>query len=118
MPPPAEASQVVRASSSCMRATSPWIFCAACMSPLMSGILKSSDIGLDLLDAGAEGVEHRLGERVLARLVLPLRGLRLPAVGGRLDDRSAGSRFPRLIDDLDREADLAAEPLAEVHAHG
>src|SRR5678810_939136 len=104
MPPPADASQVVRASSSCMRATSPWIFCAACMSPLMSGILKS-DIGLDLLDAGAEGVEDDLGQRVLACLVLAPRRLLAPAVVSRLDDRAGRGSIARLIDDLDREAD-------------
>src|SRR5688572_21809667 len=88
MPPPADASQVVAASSSCMRATSPWIFCAAAMRPSRSGSLKS-DIGLDLLDAGTEGVEHHLGEWMLARLRAPALALLATAIGLGLDERAS-----------------------------
>src|SRR5262245_2583512 len=79
MPPPDCASQVILASSSWTFATSVWSFCACFIRAPRSGILPL-DIGLDLLDLGAEGLQHHLGHGMLARLGLAAAAL----VGGAL----------------------------------
>src|SRR5690606_3124260 len=98
-------------------ATSPWIFWAACIRPLMSGILNS-DIGLDLLDAGAEGVEHRPRERVLERLAAaPLRLLAL-AIGLGLEERAGGASGSGIGEHHHLERDGAPGVAGEELLHG
>src|SRR5262245_49060740 len=106
MPPPAWPSQVIAASSSCTRCTSPWSFCACCISALRSGIL-GLDIGLDLLDLRAKCLEHVLGDRVLARLDLALAALGGDALARRLEHRSGAAWALRRLDGIEQpNADL------------
>src|SRR5689334_20238104 len=93
-PPPAAPSQVILASSSWARCTSPWIFWACFISALRSGIFPL-DIGFDLLDVGAKRLEHVLGDRMLAGLALALRSLDRRSLARVLDQR-ARTRGARL----------------------
>src|SRR5689334_5255203 len=117
MPPPAEASHVIFASSSWTLATSAWSFCACFISWPRSGILPL-DIGLYLLDLRAEGLEHDLGHRVLARLGLALGPLVGRALAIELEDGTRRRRR-RLggVEQADRDVDRAAVVLAEERAH-
>src|SRR4051812_28143113 len=86
-PPPEAPSQVILASSSWARWTSPWSFWACFISALRSGIFPL-DIGLDLLDLGAKRLQHVLGDRMLAGLGLALGSLRRRPLPGGLEDRA------------------------------
>src|SRR5689334_1085059 len=114
MPPPAEASQVMRASSSCILVTSPCRRWAVFISCDRSGIL-GSDIGLDLLDRGPEGLEDELGGGVLARLGFALAALLGGALAGGLEHRARARGRARLLrrEEPDREGDRATEVFAK-----
>src|SRR4051812_36300392 len=105
-PPPAAPSQVIFASSSCARWTSPWSFWACFIRALRSGIFPL-DIGLDLLDLGAKGLEDVLRDRVGAGLGLALGALRRRALAGGLEDRARprGLRLAR-VEQPDRDLDV------------
>src|SRR5689334_16834690 len=113
MPPPAWASHVIFASSSWTLATSAWSFWACFMSAPRSGILPL-DIGLDLLDLGAEGLEDHLGHRVLARLGLAL--LLLLGVPLAIELVHAAHRRRRRlggVEEADRDVERVAGVLAQ-----
>src|SRR5215467_1564426 len=114
-PPPAAPSQVILASSSCARCTSPWSFCACFISALRSGIFPL-DIGLDLLDLSAKRPQDMLGDRMLARLGLAPRALRRRALLGGLEDGS-GIRGGRLagVEQPDADPDAALRRAQAAH---
>src|SRR5689334_6111596 len=86
-PPPAAPSHSIFASSSCACARSPWSFCACFIRSPRSGVL-GLDFGLVLLELRAEGLEHVLVDRVLARLDLALGSRGRAGLAAGLDDRA------------------------------
>src|SRR5215468_5058168 len=113
-PPPAAPSQVIFASSSWARCTSPWSFWACFIRALRSGIFPL-DIGLDLLDLSTKRLQHVLGDRVLARLGLSLAALGRGSLARGLDHRArlGRARFARIEQpdgDLDRRQLRAERP--------
>src|SRR5262249_24273086 len=87
MPPPADASTRFCARSSCALARS---FCIRCAASRRPESMSSLPIDFDLLDRGAERLDDRLGDGVLARLVLA-RLLRLAlALGLHVGERRGG----------------------------
>src|SRR5262245_27358 len=108
MPPPPEASQVIFASSSWTLPRSAWSSWPCFMIAPRSGILPL-DIGLYLLDLRAEGLEHDLGHRMLARLGLALGPLVGRALAIELEDGTRRRRR-RLggVEQANRDVDRAA----------
>src|SRR5215468_3144078 len=102
-PPPAAPSQVIFASSSWARCTSPWSFWACFIRALRSGIFPL-DIGLDLLDLRAKRLQDVLGDRMLACLGLALAPLcRGPLPGGLQHRARPGGARLAGVEQLDRD---------------